>query len=316
MHTTLFQTCLVTTALFALTCAAGPLHAQSSSENRSVTNKTEKQQASSSQREQRREATASKRVKDAESVVSRMEKEPKVKEMLQQAKGVFIVPSYGRAAAGVGGSGGSGVLLARHEDGSWSDPAFYQMGEIDIGIQAGGEAGPLALILTNDKALDRFRDTNRFSLEADSGITVVDWSKLARGETGPGDVVAWSGTKGLFGDLAAVGVSDLRFNRNLTQAYYGKSMMPKEILAEKGSDPKAEPLRQALATGGMAASGSSSGSSSGGSSGGSTGASSGKASGTMESSGASSGSSGGSMESSGAASSSASPKPEKESQAR
>ena len=45
---------------------------------------------------------------------------------VKKAKAVFIVPTLGKAGFVFGGSGGSGVLLARDErSGKWSYPDFY-----------------------------------------------------------------------------------------------------------------------------------------------------------------------------------------------
>lgn len=198
-------------------------------------------------RSERHEAAAQKHVNDAVQVVVHMEGTPDMAELLQQARGVFIVPTYGRAAIGVGGEGGSGVLLAKLEYGSWSDPVFYNIAGLDVGLQAGGETGPMALILNNQKAVDRFMKTDNFSLKADTGITVVDWAKRGERTGGAGDVIVWSQEKGLFGNVASVGVEDIKFNRNLTRAYYERNVTPKEIITAQGTSPQAEPLRQALA---------------------------------------------------------------------
>lgn len=189
---------------------------------------------------------ASQRVSDALSVVRQLEAEPRMKQLLQQAKGVLIVPSYGRAALGVGAHGGAGLLLLKRSDGSWSGPAFYDLGGLTVGLQAGVEGGPVALVLNNEKAVNEFMKKNNLALSADAGLTVLNWSRLAQGTAGTGDVVAWSGTKGLFGDVAAVGVNDIRFNQSLTNAYYGRTLSPREIAAGTVSNPQAEPLQQAL----------------------------------------------------------------------
>ncbi|MET0855630.1 MAG: lipid-binding SYLF domain-containing protein [Telluria sp.] len=196
------------------------------------------------------EAAARTQINDAVGVVQRMLQEPRMRELLQQAKGVFIVPRYGRAALGVGASGGTGVLLMKRADGSWSDPAFYNIGGISAGAQVGAEAGAIALVLNNEKAVNKFLQKNSFALSADSGITVVNWSKIAQGSLGGGDVVAWTGTKGLYANLVAVGVSDIRYSENLTGAFYRQpTVMPADVLAGRvPSNPAAEPLKQALSS--------------------------------------------------------------------
>ena len=189
---------------------------------------------------------ASQRVSDALSVVRQLEAEPRMKQLLQQAKGVLIVPSYGRAALGVGAHGGAGLLLLKRSDGGWSGPAFYDLGGLTVGLQAGAEGGPMALVLNNEKAVNEFMKKNNLALSADAGLTVLNWSRLAQGTAGTGDVVAWSGTRGLFGDVAAVGINDIRFNQSLTNAYYGRTLSPREIAAGTVSNPQSEPLQQAL----------------------------------------------------------------------
>lgn len=190
--------------------------------------------------------SATQRVSDALGVVRRLEAEPRMKQLLAQAKGVLIVPSYGRAALGVGAHGGAGLLLLKRGDGSWSGPAFYDLGGLTVGLQAGAEGGALAMVLNNDKAVNEFMQKNNFSLSAEAGLTVVNWSRLAQGSAGTGDVVAWSGAKGLFGDAVAVGVNDIRYNQALTNAYYGRALSPADIADGSVSNPQAQPLQQAL----------------------------------------------------------------------
>lgn len=207
------------------------------------------------------EANAGKNVQDAVVVVRRMEADTTMQHVLAEAKGVFIVPTYGRAAFGIGGQGGSGVLLVKQADGAWSDPAFFNIGGISIGAQAGAEGGPIAFALMNEKAVQRFSEKNNFSLSADAGITIINWAKLAQGSTGGGDAVAWSGTKGLFGNVATLGANDVRFNQRLTTAYYGKPTTTAEIISGKAKNPDSDALKQALSE---VSSGSATGKSTGG----------------------------------------------------
>jgi lipid-binding SYLF domain-containing protein len=207
------------------------------------------------------ESSASKHVNDAVAVVRRMDADTTMQRVMHEARGVFIVPTYARAAFGVGGQGGAGVLLVKQRDGAWSDPVFFNIGGISIGAQAGAEGGPVAFVLKNDKAVQRFTDINNFSLSADAGLTVINWAKIAQGSTGEGDVVAWSGTKGLFGNVATMGVNDIRFNSRLTQSYYGKMASANDVMTGKVKNPESAALKQALAE---AVSGSATGTSSGG----------------------------------------------------
>ncbi len=192
------------------------------------------------------EATAVRHVTDAATVVQRMAAEPRMKELLQQAKGIFVVPRYGRAAIGVGAAGGAGVLLVKRADGAWSDPVFYNIGGISAGAQIGAEAGAIALVLRNEKAVNKFMQKNQFALNAAAGLTFINWSKVAQGSVGDGDVVLWAGTKGLYGNLVAIGVNDIRLSQGLTDAYYHQGTTVADVLAGKYSNPHSDVLKQAI----------------------------------------------------------------------
>jgi lipid-binding SYLF domain-containing protein len=178
---------------------------------------------------------ASQQLNKAAKVVAQMKRDPKLKTALQQAEGIFIVPDYGRAALGVGGRGGKGVLFAK-QNGKWSDPAFYTFGGASLGLQAGAEAGELALILNNEKALDSFKQSNNWSLNADAGLTIVNWSSKAQASAGKGDVIVWAHTKGLLGD-AAVSVTDINFDEKETGAFYGKEVTLQDIMSGSAHAP-------------------------------------------------------------------------------
>lgn len=195
----------------------------------------------------RRQQAANRRLDDAAGVVRTMAAAPGIVDLLGRARGVYIVPTYARAALGVGGVGGSGVLMLKRADGSWGNPAFYNIGGFNIGLQAGAEGGALALILLNQKAVDSFRDKNNFSLSADAGLTVVNFARMAQGST-TGDVVAWSGGKGLFGNAATIGVNNVRYNERLTEAYYGKPLTALQAVDSTPAHPKADALRKMLAS--------------------------------------------------------------------
>lgn len=219
---------------------------------------------------------AAQQLNKAATVVKQMNRNASVKSMLQQAQGVFIIPDYGRAALGVGGRGGEGVLMVKQQNGQWaSSPAFYNIGGVSLGLQAGVEAGELAFILNNQKAVDSFKQQNNWSLNADAGLTIVNWSPKAQGSAGKGDVVVWANTKGLFGD-AAVSVTDINYDEKEVNAFYGKQVSIQDIFNGNVTAParKVAALTRVLPRGsGSTSVGSSSSPSAQGTSSGSSGAS-------------------------------------------
>lgn len=120
---------------------------------------------------------------EAVQVVQRMKSDAGVTGMLRQAKGIFIMPDYGRAALGLGVQGGQGVLVMRQGD-SFSNPVFYNMGGLSIGVQAGAAGGQVAMLLMTDKAVQDFRSGKNFSINADAGLNVVNYSARMQASAG------------------------------------------------------------------------------------------------------------------------------------
>jgi lipid-binding SYLF domain-containing protein len=194
-----------------------------------------------------RRTSADKHVSEAANVARQLLNEPRMDVLLKSAKGVFIVPAYSRAGFGLGAGGGVGLLVNKLTSISWSAPVFYNIGGMSLGLQAGVERGPTVLVLNNEKSFSKFTQKNSFSIGADAGLTIVSWSKNAQELTGSGDIVIWREPKGIYGNLASISVNDIRFNENLTDAYYYQNVYLSEIMAGRVTNVQADPLKQALA---------------------------------------------------------------------
>ncbi len=155
-------------------------------------------------------------IDEATAEVKKMSADPKLKQLMAKAKGIYLVPEFGRGALIVGGRGGAGVVLAKN-NGKWSDPAFYDFGAISIGAQAGGSGGEVAFLLMTDNAVDAFKSGNKIALNAEAGLSIVDYSASAQASWGKGDIIMWSDTAGLYGG-GSVSVSDLNWADNNNQA--------------------------------------------------------------------------------------------------
>ena len=176
-------------------------------------------------------------VSEATRTLEKIKSDPQVEALLQSAKGIFIVPNYGRGAFLVGGQGGEGVMVAR-EDGNWSDPVFYHIAGISVGAQFGAEGGQIAMLLLTDRAVDSFKKQNNFSLNADAGLTIIDYSARAGDSMGKGDVVFWSDTEGAYAG-ASLSATDIRYDNDANRAYYRASNLSAErILSGQIMNPR------------------------------------------------------------------------------
>jgi lipid-binding SYLF domain-containing protein len=185
-------------------------------------------------------------VQEAAAVLDQMRTEAEdLGARLAEAKGVFVIPDYATAALLVGGSGGEGVLLQRR-DGELTDPAFYDVGSVDIGAQAGASAGAIVLMLMNDEALSTFQQETNFALTSQAGLTIVNWSADTGASSEPGDVLVWSDTEGLMAE-ASVGVSGISWDEEENRQYYNSEVTAEQVLAGDVENPHEESLRSEFA---------------------------------------------------------------------
>jgi len=171
-----------------------------------------------------------------------------VDDMLGRAKAVLIVPSLWRAGFFLGGSGGSGVLVAKGTDGSWSAPAFYGVGGGSIGFQIGAEMQELLLIILTDGGLNKVMD-NQVKIGADLTFALGPVGAGLGGATTPNfgaDMVAYSTSIGLYGGLNLEG-GLIAVREEANRAYYGEGATAREIVFNRRFDnPGAADLRAAL----------------------------------------------------------------------
>ena len=190
-------------------------------------------------------ADARKLVGDSSGVITQLQHDQHFWDLMKRAKGAFIVPHLGEGALVAGGSGGSGILL-RHEANGWSNPAFLNIGSISVGAQAGGKAGPVVMLLMTDKAVESFTQANNLSLNANAGLTVVNYSAKGQAPVGKGDVIVWSNQAGVFAG-ASVSATDITSNSGEDRAYYGRKASTEDILSGKVRPQTASADRKLIA---------------------------------------------------------------------
>ncbi|WP_431273045.1 lipid-binding SYLF domain-containing protein [Variovorax ureilyticus] len=163
---------------------------------------------------------------------------------LRQSKGVLIFPQVLKAGFVLGGSGGTGVLLANDGKGGWVGPAFYTMASASFGFQAGASAAEMVILVRSQKALDSLL-TSKVKLGGDASVAI--WKKgMGAGATIDADFVAYSTVKGAFAGLSIDG-SVLDVRESLNTAFYGKPVTPADIVVKRDvSNPAAASLLAAV----------------------------------------------------------------------
>lgn len=161
-----------------------------------------------------------------------------------RARGIFIVPQMLRGGFIIGGSGGRGVLLAQDANtAKWSSPAFYSMGSVSLGFQAGADASEIILLIMTDRGLNAMLSTD-YKIGADVAVAAGPIGASAKAQTA--DILAFGRSQGIFGGVSIEGAAISPLD-DWNRRYYGNPVQIFDILInQKVTNPHADRLRQML----------------------------------------------------------------------
>ncbi len=166
----------------------------------------------------------------------------------KSAKGIFIAPQVLKGAFVVGASGGTGVFLVREDGGKWTYPAFYTIGSVSLGFQAGGQASEVILLAMTERGVKSLLEDS-VKLGADLAVAAGPYGGGAQAATAnvSADILSFSRSKGLYGGISLDGAV-VKVRDKLNEAYYGKKVTPEDILIKrKASKREADGLRSNVA---------------------------------------------------------------------
>lgn len=142
-------------------------------------------------------------------------------ELLQQARGIVIVPGLIRGGFILGGRRGRGVLVVRAPSGDWSNPAFITLTGGSIGWQFGVESGDLVLIFANDRSV-RNIEAGRFTLGGEAAAVAGPLGRRSSTTvTARSEVYAYLRSRGLFAGAAVEGAR-LDVDEQGGRRFYGR----------------------------------------------------------------------------------------------
>lgn len=170
--------------------------------------------------------------------------------LLPKAEGVVILPGLLKGGFIVAAEGGNGVLLAKDASGRWSQPAFYFLAAGSVGLQIGGQATDVVLLVFNQNAVRSIID-HQGKLGADLGLIIgtVGSGVEASTTTNIGaDVMAFAQGVGVFAGGSLEAAALIKRN-DLNEAFYGQTLTPSDIVLDgRAQNPAADGLRSSLAS--------------------------------------------------------------------
>lgn len=153
--------------------------------------------------------------------------------VMNDAKCVAVIPSMIKIAVGFGGNHGKGVATCRTAHG-WSAPAPITITGGSWGLQLGGQAVDLVMIVTNDQGMQHLL-SSKFKLGADASAAAGPVGRDAAADTDVkmrAEVLTYSRARGLFAGIDLSGAA-LTQDKDETRLLYGSFVPFSDILSGK-----------------------------------------------------------------------------------
>jgi SH3 domain-containing YSC84-like protein 1 len=185
---------------------------------------------------------AARRVEGAGTVLDEIQAAPDKgipQEVLGSAECVAVVPSMLNGGFVVGGRYGKGVASCRTPKG-WSSPAFFTIGGGSFGLQIGGQATDLVMLIMNQGGMDNLL-SSKFKLGADASAAAGPVGRHAAADTDwkmKAQVLTYSRSRGLFAGLELSGAV-ITQDKDSTREFYGRMVPFKTSLEGNIEAPKA-----------------------------------------------------------------------------
>jgi len=191
-----------------------------------------------------------KRLREAATVISELRSTPEKgvpEDLWNKAECVSVIPSLKKAALGIGGEYGRGVMSCRTGDG-WSAPLFLQLAKGSWGLQLGAEEVDLVLLAMNRRGIEKLLDNN-VTLGAGASVAAGPVGRTANASTDiamSAEMLAYSRARGVFAGIDISG-GVLRPDKDANTDAYGANVSPRDVVFTKNVKPP-EAARDFLAT--------------------------------------------------------------------
>jgi len=168
--------------------------------------------------------------------------------VMKDAKCIAVVPSMVKIAVGFGGNHGKGLATCRTENGTWSAPAPITITGGSWGLQLGGQAIDLVMVVMNEQGMQHLL-SSKFKLGADASAAAGPVGRDAAADTDikmKAEVLTYSRARGIFAGVDLNG-SAVTQDKDETHILYGKFVPFSDILNGKVRPPAdSEPFLTAV----------------------------------------------------------------------
>jgi lipid-binding SYLF domain-containing protein len=191
------------------------------------------------------------RLKAAAAVLDEIQSAPDKgipEEVMSSAECVAVVPSMLKGGFVFGARYGRGVASCRTAKG-WSAPAFFSITGGSFGLQIGGQAVDLVMLVMNQQGMNNLL-SSKFKLGADASVAAGPVGRHAAADTDwkmRAQVLSYSRARGVFAGLELNGAV-IKQDKSSTYEFYRKMVPFKTALSGSAATPSgAYPFLNTLA---------------------------------------------------------------------
>ena len=158
-------------------------------------------------------------------------------DLWSRAECVVVIPSMKKAALGIGGEYGRGVMSCRggKETGSWSAPLFMQLAKGTWGLQIGAAEVDLVMLVMNKRGAEKLLN-NKVSLGADATVAAGPLGRTGSAATDAEfseEIISYSRSRGVFAGIDLSG-GVLRPDEDANKDAYGPDRSAHDIVSSVG----------------------------------------------------------------------------------
>jgi lipid-binding SYLF domain-containing protein len=168
--------------------------------------------------------------------------------IIEKAQAIVVIPSTVKGALIIGAQRGKGVMSVKTATG-WSAPAFVTLTGGSVGLQIGGQATDIVLVVVNERGIDNLAQ-NTFKIGGDASVAAGPVGREATASTDyklQAEILSYSRSRGLFAGVSLAG-STIRADRDANEKIYGVGYSTRNIVVEHKVEPTtaAEPWLKVL----------------------------------------------------------------------
>jgi lipid-binding SYLF domain-containing protein len=154
-------------------------------------------------------------------------------QLLDKAECIAVFPSVKKGGFIVGGQFGKGLISCRRAAGSWGSPAFFTIGGGSFGLQIGGQAVDLVLLIMNEQGVEGLLK-DKFEIGAGAAASAGPVGRNTHASTDllmKAQILSYSRSRGLFAGLELKGAV-IAQDKEANEDVYGKAISARDILVE------------------------------------------------------------------------------------